>query len=74
MTAFGDLPVLGTVKQCQQLPGGGWKGILDDGTVFVVRNGKIPPDNRIVKAGANGQYEGVLLLRRRRAKSNAARK
>jgi hypothetical protein len=37
--AFGEQPVLGTIKQCVPTPWG-WQGVMEDGTMKQVRTSK----------------------------------
>lgn len=39
--AFGEQPVLGTIKQCYRTPSG-WRGVMDDGTVMDTKAAILP--------------------------------
>jgi hypothetical protein len=76
--AFGDLPVVGVLRQCAPTDFG-WSGVDESGVVLEVRSwhqargrttapATIPDGNRIVKF-ENGRAVGVLVLKRKRRSS-----
>jgi hypothetical protein len=74
-TAFGDLPVVGTLRQCIETADR-WQGVDANGTVFKVANqsetgciARIPAENLKV---LDGRAVGVILLERKRAKTKRA--
>jgi hypothetical protein len=76
-TAFGDMPVVGTLRQCIETADR-WQGVDEDGTVIKVANqsetgciARIPAENRIVKV-LDGRAVGVILLEHKRAKTKRA--
>jgi hypothetical protein len=82
-TALGDLPVVGTLRQCIATATG-WRGVDEAGTVIEVRSwaqahgypvgpARIPSSNRIMK-WENGRPVGVLVLQRKRRSSQKKKK
>jgi hypothetical protein len=74
-TALGDLPVVGTLRQCTNTEAG-WRGVDEAGTVIEVYSwaqahghavgpARIPAGNRIMKF-ENGRAVGMLVLKRKR--------
>jgi hypothetical protein len=74
-TELGDLPVVGTLRQCINTEIG-WRGVDEAGVVLEVRSweqaqgrsthpARIPDNNRIMKY-ENGRAVGVLVLKRKR--------
>jgi hypothetical protein len=77
-TEFGDLPVVGTLRQCAHTETG-WRGVDEAGVVIEVASwaqvcghttnpARIPDSNRIVK-WENGKPVGTLVLKRKRKSS-----
>lgn len=62
-TLFGDLPVLGTIRDCV-LTETGWRGINDEGiavSVNLADGGEVPTDH-VLKVSA-GEVVGVLTIK-----------
>jgi hypothetical protein len=59
---LGDLPIVGTIKDCRQLAEDHWQGIdTANGAAVDVRGGAIPPRLRLL-AIVGGQVVGLIRL------------